>query len=220
MSTTETERLAAAMEHAIATKQRVQARIDARNGARKFIETDVADAQSQITALRADVTALAAQVETLSRMIAGLAQDVSEFRSFAKGVPQPSERWWEWVDERIAAEIGALFEDTERGVGYIADKVRIELDETASEIALLKRELGVLRGEVGVEPNSASFAAPSRKRSVWSRGFRRLSPACATRRRARRTRSIVSLASCASRLKPTATRSRKQGLSRAPRRQH
>ena len=117
----------------------------------RSIEADIATNQSEIAALRSDFTALSAQVDTLARMIAGLAQDVSEFRSFAKGMPQPGENWAAWVDERIDAEIGELSRDTEQAVGHIVDRARIEFDEQAGEIALLKRELSVLRGEVGVE---------------------------------------------------------------------
>lgn len=116
----------------------------------KSIEADIATNQSEIAALRADFTALSAQVETLARMIAGLAQDVSEFRSFAKGMPQPGAQWWQWVDERIAGAIGELSNDTEQAVGHIADTARVELDALSGATELLKRELSVLKNEVAV----------------------------------------------------------------------
>ena len=55
------------------------------------------------------------------------------------------------MDERIESEIVDLSEITAQAVGNLADRARTEFDEQAGTIELLKRELGVLRGEVGVE---------------------------------------------------------------------
>ena len=127
----------------------------------KSIEQDLADNQVEITALRADVNALTAQVDTLSRMVAGLAQDISEFRSFTKGAPQAGGGviWWEWVRQHVDACLEARLEDYSESVGAaLGEKVRDVLEEVGramdarkSEIELLRRELTVLRGEVGVE---------------------------------------------------------------------
>jgi hypothetical protein len=130
----------------------------------KYIEQDVASSQEQIIALRADLAALQAQVEVLSRTVAALAEDVSGVRSFVrKGLPVvqlpqavgEGMQWWEWVDDRIENRLSDVYKDTGTALGKMIERVRDELEQQTSagkrEHELLRRELTVLRDEVGVE---------------------------------------------------------------------
>lgn len=129
----------------------------------KYIEQDVASTQTELVSLRSDLAALQAHVEVLARTLASLVEDVTDTRSFVrKGLPavqapQASDGvvWWEWVTAHVDARLAELSDVVAEAVGHIADRVREEFDERASaekrELELLRRELTVLREEVGLE---------------------------------------------------------------------
>ena len=73
--------------------------------AARYIEQDVADTQTQITAMRREIDALKEQVASLASQLSAVQEDVLDARSYAKNLPAVQAPqaggeapWWVWVD--------------------------------------------------------------------------------------------------------------------------
>ena len=157
--------------------------------------------------MRADVKELRAQVETLSRTVAGLAEDVSDARAYAKNLPAVQSpqtggegmQWWGgWVDARLDARLDMCFEEYSEGSRpRLGEKVRDICEEFGRAIDAIKRdhelsrrEFGVLRDEVRLT-QAQGFArqrGEGAARGAQGPGKSRLGSAGRPRRRDCRTR--------------------------------